>query len=75
MSREEELSEKILNYFKDNPNAGDTIEGITNWWLEQEESDWTIEHVAKALDLLLQKGIIRVIKTQAGTAIYKLKTK
>lgn len=71
--KEEELSEKILNYFRENPDAGDTIDGIVHWWLGQEKSQRTVEHVAKALDLLLNRGMIKLIKTQAGPAIYKLR--
>lgn len=71
--KEEELTRKILNYFRENPDAGDTLEGIANWWLDQAEPGYSLEEVAKALDTLLQKGYIRVIKSTSGLTIYKLR--
>ncbi len=68
----EKLSSMILNYLKKNRNAGDTLEGITKWWLELERIDTSVEDVASVLDDLVQKGIIRIHKTNGVSAFYKI---
>ena len=69
----ENLSNVILNYLKRNPDAGDTLEGIALWWVEQEKIDNTVEEVAKALKMLVRKGLISVYKTKSSDRIYKIK--
>ncbi len=34
IKEQEKPAEKILDHLHRNPHAGDTIEGITTWWLE-----------------------------------------
>lgn len=70
---EDGLCNKIMDYFKKNPDAGDTMEGIANWWIEHKHPDSTIEDVAGGLDILLKKGLIKMVRIQSGTTIYKIK--
>lgn len=69
----ENLSQIILGYLQKHPNAGDTLEGIVTWWLEQERIDRIVDEVAEALESLVKEGEVRVHKTQTGNAIYKIK--
>lgn len=71
--RKKNFSQMILNYLQKNPGAGDTVEGIVTWWLEQERIERVVDEVAKALESLVQRGAVRVHKTQYGTSIYKIK--
>ena len=32
VEKREKIKKSILNYLKQNPDAGDTLEGITKWW-------------------------------------------
>lgn len=34
----------ILDYLRKNPNAADTLEGIAQWWLEQERIEIGADH-------------------------------
>jgi hypothetical protein len=70
--KQEKISRMILNYLRKNPNAGDTLEGITKWWLELERIDASVDDVACLLDDLIQKGIIKLRKTKGGTTFYKI---
>lgn len=68
MKKKKEISKKILDYLKKNPDTGDTLEGITEWWLESERVDQAVEEVAEVLEALIKKGLI--IKSKYGE--YKL---
>ena len=43
------LSQRIISYLKKHPEAGDTLEGIVSWWLEQERIDRVVDDVAEVL--------------------------
>lgn len=73
-AKKEKLARRVLSYLEKNPEAGDTLEGIATWWLEQQRIDQVVEEVAEALEYLIQKGVVRIHKTQSGTAIYKIKS-
>ncbi|MCH8304300.1 MAG: hypothetical protein IIB94_04130 [Candidatus Marinimicrobia bacterium] len=74
-NKEERISELILNYLRKNPDAGDTVEGISNWWLEIERIDYTIDSVKDALKVLLKNGTVKEHKSREGTIIYKVNEK
>ena len=74
-NKEERISELILNYLRKNPDAGDTVEGISNWWLEMERIDYTIDSVKDALKVLLKNGTVKEHKSREGTIIYKVNEK
>jgi hypothetical protein len=74
MKNEKELlSQRILRYLEKHPEAGDTLEGIVTWWLEQERIDRVVDDVADALRNLEKKGTVLAHRTQTGTTIYKFK--
>jgi hypothetical protein len=74
MKNEKELlSQRILSYLEKHPEAGDTLEGIVTWWLEQERIDRVVDDVADALRNLEKKGTVLAHRTQTGTTIYKFK--
>jgi len=62
----------ILNYLQKNPDAGDTLEGISKWWLEIERTEISVDEVAEVLESLVQRGLIRVHKVKNGTSIFKI---
>lgn len=73
MNKKEGLARRLLDYLEKNPNAGDTLEGIANWWLEQQRVEQVVDDVAEALDYLVQIGVVRVHKLHDGIPIYKVK--
>ena len=54
----QETAHKILAYLMDNPDAQDTLEGILDWWLLQQDLQRNIALVRKALDELLDKRFL-----------------
>lgn len=67
------IAKSILNHLKQNPNLGDTLEGIVDWWLEYEKVKTAVNEVADALECLVAQGELRMISTVSGFHIYKLK--
>lgn len=72
-NRLEKISIMILNYLRKNPEAGDTLEGITRWWLEAEKIEISVDEVTYALEILLQKGQVQRHKSGGGNTFYKIK--
>lgn len=68
----EKISRMILGYLCKNPDAGDTLEGITRWWLNMERIDLSVKEVAQALESLMEQGVITINKTRGGTTLYKI---
>jgi hypothetical protein len=54
----QETGHKILAYLMANPDAKDTLEGILDWWLLQQDLQRNIALVRKALDELLDKNFL-----------------
>ena len=50
------IARDIKEYFSANPNAGDTVEGIANWWIANQRLKNSKTLVHKALEYLVQKG-------------------
>lgn len=74
MKNEKELlSQRIISYLKKHPEAGDTLEGIVTWWLEQERIDRVVDDVADVLRSLEKKGTVQAHRTHTGTTIYKIR--
>ena len=70
--KDEKISKMILAYLRKHPDAGDTLEGITKWWLELQRIELSVNEVADVLESLIQKGCIRVHKGRCGTTFYKI---
>lgn len=54
----QETANKILAYLMANPDAKDTLEGILDWWLLQQDLKRNIALVRKALDGLIGKKFL-----------------
>lgn len=69
----ERLAQEILNYLEGNPQAGDTLEGIAQWWLAQQIIDRLVDDVAVALEKLVKDGAVEAHSPRSGSTIYKIK--
>ena len=54
-----EIAREILTYLADHPDAGDTLEGIMQWWLMQRRIQNQIVLVEKALNELVHDGYVK----------------
>lgn len=53
-----EVSNCILAYLSENPNAGDTFEGIVEWWLLRQRIKFGTLNVSEAVTRLVSEGLI-----------------
>jgi Fe2+ or Zn2+ uptake regulation protein len=66
-TKTEQISGMILDYLLRNPEAGDTLEGIAEWWLEIERIESSVDDVADALESLVQRGMIKTRESKGRT--------
>jgi hypothetical protein len=71
IKEEVRLAEEISNYLRKNPGAGDTLDGITTWWLEPGKTKPRVKKVTTAMEILIKKGLVRKRQIPCGAAIYK----
>jgi hypothetical protein len=75
MTRKEKqlLVFEILSYLLDNPQASDTLEGITRFWIIRHRVDLAIQNVEGAVKELVDQGVLeeRVVQT-ANAGVTKL---
>lgn len=69
---QEKTSEMILNYLRRNPDAGDTLEGIVQWWMGFENIELSMDSVVDGLETLMQEKAVNMYITADGTAFYKV---
>ena len=55
---EREACYHILAYLADNPDAGDTFEGIVEWWLLHQRIKFETRTVSEAVAKLVAEGLI-----------------
>jgi hypothetical protein len=53
-----EIARAILDYLKRNPEAQDTLEGIVQWWLPEQQNKPRTAIIKEALDKLVVAGLI-----------------
>jgi Fe2+ or Zn2+ uptake regulation protein len=64
------IAADIRRYLERHPNAADSVEGVTRWWLTREGSEESIVNVQQALDLLVEGGTVTKRVQQDGQTIY-----
>ena len=67
----ERISEEIQLYLLQHPNAADTLEGITKWWLTRQRYEEATHVVKKALEDLIAQGLIVQTTNSDDQRIYR----
>ncbi|MDX1656196.1 MAG: hypothetical protein R3310_13375 [Candidatus Competibacteraceae bacterium] len=62
--------DEIRRYLRHHPEAADTVEGISHWWLGNPGAWQALETVQQALDLLIHEGVVQKTQTADGKAVY-----
>ncbi len=70
--KKDDIDKMILDYLYNNIEAGDTLEGISRWWLETERVNRTVDAVSNALENLSKMGIVSRMEIKGGSPIYKI---
>ena len=68
-----EVSYYILDYLSDNPDAGDTLEGIVQWWLLTQSIKFETRIVIEVVAGLVADGFIVEQKGLDSRSIYRIK--
>lgn len=55
---ESRVARAILQYLSLHPEAKDTQEGISTWWLQRQQIEQTVNELSKALDFLVARDFI-----------------
>lgn len=63
------IAKDIKEYFRGNPHAGDTVEGIANWWITKQSLNNAKDMVLEALEMLVQQGELHK-RVYGGRVIY-----
>ncbi len=66
---EANIDKMIQDYLYKNIEAGDTLEGISRWWLEAERVNRTVDAVSNALENLSKTGEITRQKVDGSNPI------
>jgi hypothetical protein len=67
----ERISEEIQLYLLRHPNAADTLEGITKWWLARHRYEEATAVVKKALEHLIARGLVSRSANADNQCIYR----
>ena len=68
---EREARRYILGYLLEHPEAGDTLEGIVEWWLLHQRIRFETRNVSQAVAELVAQGLIVKLKGPDSRIIYK----
>ncbi|MFA6162549.1 MAG: hypothetical protein WC685_03860 [Methylobacter sp.] len=66
----QKIADQIECYLKDHPNAADTIEGITKWWLTGQKIEVSSLIVQQALNYLGSKSVVKCNADLSGYKVY-----
>ncbi len=66
-----EISQEILEYLRKHPDASDTLEGITEWWLLNQRISYEMKRVKAAISNLIEEGWVVEVGGKGVTARYR----
>ena len=67
------VAQQILRYLAENPDAGDTVEGIHQWWLGESPAMEETLTVKQALDRLVEEQWMMVVHGADNRVHYHLR--
>jgi len=70
--RRSRVAQAILDYLRKHPEAQDTLAGITEWWLPEQEVKSRTATVKEALDELVEAGLISEHKGKDAQISYRM---
>ena len=73
MNFRSEIAKEIMDYLTKNPDAADTLEAVTEWWLLEQKIDYESSKVKEALEELEESGLVIKVKGADSRVYYKLR--
>jgi hypothetical protein len=71
----DEVAQLIYDYLQNNAEAGDTLEGIAEWWILGQRINESMVVVQKAIEKLKTAGVIIERRTANHPVIYVVRIK
>lgn len=69
------IANEVTNYLVNHPNAMDSLEGITTWWLTHQRYNSALNIVQSALDMLVESETIVKSSVSGNKVVYSLRLK
>ena len=70
--QQREICRYILAYLSDNPEAGDTFDGIAEWWLLSQQIKFETRNVSEAVARLVSDGLIEEHQGTDTRKVYRI---
>jgi hypothetical protein len=70
--QERQVHDYILAYLCNNPDAGDTFDGIVEWWLLHQRIKFETQNIAEAVRRLVAEGLIVEHREPDSRIIYRV---
>jgi hypothetical protein len=67
-----ETAQDILSYLVERPQAQDTLEGVIQWWLLEQEIKKQIDRAQAALNELIAEGWVVARRGKDGRTRYRI---
>ncbi|MGA7981304.1 MAG: hypothetical protein WCA32_13920 [Chromatiaceae bacterium] len=67
----QQLATAIEAYLSAHPAAADSAQGIADWWVLETGLNASVSDVRKALELLMQEGVVEVQVMVDGRKVYR----
>jgi Fe2+ or Zn2+ uptake regulation protein len=66
------ITRAILDYLRKHPDAQDTVDGITDWWLPEQKIKSRAATVREALNVLVAEGLLLARKSKDSQIHYRI---
>jgi Fe2+ or Zn2+ uptake regulation protein len=63
---------EIIEYLHLHPYAADTVDGIIQWWLSRQRYETARAVIQRALDDLVNQGVVDCVETADSTKVFRL---
>jgi hypothetical protein len=70
-----DIARKILTYLANHPDAQDTIDGIVQWWLPEQEIKYELGILKEIISELVREKILLVHKSTNSRVHYRINRK
>lgn len=64
--------QEIVEYLHVHPYAADTVDGIIQWWLSRQRYETAKAVIQRALEDLVDQGIVDYVDTGNNTRVFRL---
>jgi hypothetical protein len=68
----QQITYHILAYLAENPDAQDTLKGISEWWLSEQSGPPNVAAVEEAVTRLVNSGLVVASAREGAQTYYKV---